>query len=251
MTPHFPFSFFVKTSFATLSYPNKTVSGLSESECAEACLYESDFDCLSVDYYWPTEYCMLSVASATSLGYSLTTNKYYNYYEKLVGECSFPAVGLEDGTVSLDDVSMSSFLGDTEDGPIGISKASIRLNSDGAWCSQELGDVNSISEWVQIEFNEFKIIGAVATQGFRHPDLDPIYVTQYYLKYTNATDQSWIEYEESGQTKIFEANTDQDTVVKNELAHPFVAKFVRLYPVACRNHPCLRLELYACRGWIW
>ena len=86
MSPDFPFSFFVQSPYSTLSYPNKTTSGLTQSECVESCLYAVDFNCLSVEYHQESTACLLSVASATSLATSLTTDKHYNYYEKLVGK---------------------------------------------------------------------------------------------------------------------------------------------------------------------
>lgn len=45
---------------------------------------------------------------------------------------------------------MSSYLGGNEDGPLGISKDHVRLNSDGGWCAKEQDDIDDITEWIQV-----------------------------------------------------------------------------------------------------
>ena len=88
-TSDFPFSFFVKTSFHSLSYENgtKEIIGISESDCAEECLYTPYGGCLSFDYYYPSSSCFIRTESKASLQQAnLTSNKYYNYYEKLTGK---------------------------------------------------------------------------------------------------------------------------------------------------------------------
>ena len=44
----------------------------------------------------------------------------------------------------------------------------------------------------------------------------------------------------------FSGNADKDTVVKQELDPPIVARFLRIYPLEYHNYPALRLELYGC-----
>ncbi|XP_071836879.1 uncharacterized protein [Apostichopus japonicus] len=162
------------------------------------------------------------------------------------GSCSNPAVGLEEGVISLDQISMSSYLGGNEDGPLGISKDHVRLNSDGGWCAKEQDDIDDINEWIQINFNEIKDIGGFASQGFNHPDIDPIYCSQFTVSYRESSDSAWTVYQEGGNDKIFDGNYDKNTAVVNMFAVPFRAIQIRIHPTACYNHPCVRLEIYGC-----
>ena len=47
---------------------------------------------------------------------------------------------------------------------------------------------------------------------------------------------------------VFEANTDQTTVVEQELPPTRPARFVRLYPQTWHRHISLRWEVMACSG---
>ena len=44
----------------------------------------------------------------------------------------------------------------------------------------------------------------------------------------------------------FSGNADMDTVVKQELEPPIIARFLRIYPLNYQTFPALRLELYGC-----
>ena len=46
--------------------------------------------------------------------------------------------------------------------------------------------------------------------------------------------------------QAFYGNADRNTVVKQELEPPIVARFLRIYPVKYNGRPALRLELYGC-----
>ncbi|XP_072169938.1 LOW QUALITY PROTEIN: uncharacterized protein [Diadema setosum] len=248
----FPFSFFTKSPYTGALYTNKTaeVAALNESECASACLYAHQVKCVAFEFDFGEEECFIVSDDDVARGINVTEMKESNYYTKLTGECPNPPVGLEDGTISLSQISMSSYLGGVENGPLDISRDHVRLNSPGGWCAGEVDDINNVTEWIQIDFNEPKVIGAVSTQGFDHPDLDAIYCSEYYLSYvySDGSGGTWSTYQESaGQTTIFTGNSDKNGIVNNTLANPITATSIRLHPTVCHNHPCMRLEFYGCR----
>ncbi|XP_071836986.1 uncharacterized protein [Apostichopus japonicus] len=145
-----PFSYFVKSPYAMATYNvTETITDVTESTCAEACLYSAEFKCLSFDFNFVDSICFLSTGNSSSIDGILEVNKDVNHFERLQGSCSNPAVGLEEGVISLDQISMSSYLGGNEDGPLGISKDHVRLNSDGGWCAKEQDDIDDITEWIQ------------------------------------------------------------------------------------------------------
>lgn len=95
-------------------------------------------------------------------------------------------------------------------------------------------------QWVQVAFDEVKVIVKVATQGNGEA------YRQWVTSYKVAVDSGGgLEYvlELDGTEKIFTGNTDADTVVENCVG--FVqASSVRLEAVTWNAHISLRWEVY-------
>ena len=51
-----------------------------------------------------------------------------------------------------------------------------------------------------------------------------------------------------GLLQVFVGNTDENTIVYNELNGSIVARYVRFQPTAWHNHISMRVELYGCKG---
>ena len=54
--------------------------------------------------------------------------------------------------------------------------------------------------------------------------------------------------------KVYQANSDQNTVVVNTLESPIEARFIRLHPQQWYGHISMRMELYGCAmitGMFW
>jgi hypothetical protein len=77
-----------------------------------------------------------------------------------------------------------------------------------------------------------------------------MYVTTYKLS-SSQLGENFDEYQENGNTKIFDANyeTMQGYVHKYYLNNPLAARFVRLHPLTWNVSIALRWEIYACAGW--
>ena len=52
----------------------------------------------------------------------------------------------------------------------------------------------------------------------------------------------------SGLLQVFVGNTDENTIVYNELNGSIVARYIRFQPTAWHNHISMRVELYGCKG---
>ena len=48
--------------------------------------------------------------------------------------------------------------------------------------------------------------------------------------------------------QVFVGNTDENTIVYNELNGSIVARYTRFQPTAWHNHISMRVELYGCKG---
>ena len=81
----------------------------------------------------------------------------------------------------------------------------------------------------------------VATQGRAD---NPQWVTAYHLQYT--TDGiNWLSVDSN---RLFAANTDQTTVVKNTLPNPVRARAIRIVPFTWVGHISMRAEVYILRN---
>jgi hypothetical protein len=99
---------------------------------------------------------------------------------------------------------------------------------------------NNDQQWVQVDLLKETNVTGVATQGRgRYPQ----WVTTYRILYSN-DGNTWTTYEEDGEIKVFDGNADENSVVKNDFANPFSARFVRLNPATWFGHVSLRMELY-------
>ncbi|XP_044773857.1 lactadherin isoform X2 [Neomonachus schauinslandi] len=120
-----------------------------------------------------------------------------------------------------------------------------RLDKQGkfnAWTAQ----TNDASEWLQVDLGSQRQVTGIITQGAR--DFGHIqYVAAYKVAYSNDS-INWAEYRDQGaiDSKIFPGNLDNNSHKKNMLEMPFLARFVRILPVAWHNRITLRVELLGC-----
>ncbi|KAL5004266.1 hypothetical protein ScPMuIL_017722 [Solemya velum] len=105
----------------------------------------------------------------------------------------------------------------------------------GAWVA-ETGDSN---QYIQVEFDDIKLITGVSTQG--RNGIYRQWVTEYSVLHS-ADGVTWLKVlDDDCNTMIFQGNADQNTLVKNELAHPFNAKFVRIQPTGWKVSISMRI----------
>nr|XP_060473426.1 lactadherin [Panthera onca] len=120
-----------------------------------------------------------------------------------------------------------------------------RLDKQGkfnAWTAQ----TNDASEWLQVDLGTQRQVTGIITQGAR--DFGHIqYVAAYKVAYSNNS-MNWTEYRDQGalDSKIFPGNLDNNSHKKNMFEMPFLARFVRVLPVAWHNRITLRVELLGC-----
>ncbi|XP_036211592.1 lactadherin isoform X3 [Myotis myotis] len=120
-----------------------------------------------------------------------------------------------------------------------------RLDQQGkfnAWTAEK----NSASEWLQIDLGSQKQVTGIITQGAR--DFGTIqYVAAYKVAHSN-DGLKWTEYKDPGAegSKIFPGNFDNNSHKRNMFETPFMARFVRVLPVAWHNRITLRVELLGC-----
>uniref|UniRef100_A0A673TPH3 Milk fat globule-EGF factor 8 protein n=1 Tax=Suricata suricatta TaxID=37032 RepID=A0A673TPH3_SURSU len=158
--------------------------------------------------------------------------------------CAEP-LGVKDGTVPDKQITASSTYRTWGLGAFSWYPYFARLDKQGkfnAWTAQ----TNDASEWLQVDLGSERQVTGVITQGAR--DFGHIqYVAAYKVAYSNDS-KSWIEYRDQGalDSKIFPGNLDNNSHKKNMFEMPFLARFVRILPVAWHNRITLRVELLGC-----
>ena len=48
--------------------------------------------------------------------------------------------------------------------------------------------------------------------------------------------------------KVFDGNTNMDSVVFHQVDPPIIARVIRFRPIAWKDHISMRVELYGCKG---
>uniref|UniRef100_A0AC11B3T7 Contactin associated protein 2 n=1 Tax=Ovis aries TaxID=9940 RepID=A0AC11B3T7_SHEEP len=102
-------------------------------------------------------------------------------------------------------------------------------------------------QWLQVNFGNRKQISAIATQG-RYSSSD--WVTQYRMLYSD-TGRNWKPYHQDGNIWAFPGNVNSDSVVRHDLQHPVIARYVRFVPLDWNGEGRigLRIEVYGCSYW--
>uniref|UniRef100_A0A8C6SDS1 Contactin associated protein like 2b n=1 Tax=Neogobius melanostomus TaxID=47308 RepID=A0A8C6SDS1_9GOBI len=103
------------------------------------------------------------------------------------------------------------------------------------------------SPWLQVDLGGRRDVVAVATQGrYGSPD----WTSRYQLLYSDSQ-RNWRPYLQDGNIWTFEGNVNSESVVRHELQHSIVARFLRLVPLSRSREGRIgvRLELYGCTYW--
>ncbi|XP_061925711.1 contactin-associated protein-like 2 isoform X1 [Entelurus aequoreus] len=101
--------------------------------------------------------------------------------------------------------------------------------------------------WLQVDLGARKQLVAIATQG-RYGSSD--WTSGYQLVYSD-TQRNWRPYLQDGNIWMFEGNVNSEDVVRHQLQHNILARYIRLVPrhKSQSGRVALRLELYGCSYW--
>ncbi|XP_039609246.1 contactin-associated protein-like 2a [Polypterus senegalus] len=102
-------------------------------------------------------------------------------------------------------------------------------------------------QWLQVDLGSRKQLTAIATQG-RYSSSD--WVTQFRLLYSD-TGRNWKPYHQDGNIWAFVGNTNTESVVRYDLQHSVVARYLRFVPLDWNGEGQigLRIEVYGCPYW--
>nr|XP_039262358.1 lactadherin-like isoform X3 [Styela clava] len=107
-------------------------------------------------------------------------------------------------------------------------------NDRGAWAAK----YNRVGEWLLVDLGKPTMVGGVISQG-RHDYVQWIKTFTISCGYSSSTLEP---IQESGFTKVFTANRDQDTKVINMFPSPISCRYIRVNPQSWNGHVSLRVE---------
>lgn len=153
--------------------------------------------------------------------------------------CSNSSMGIEKGTISINQITVSSEL-------VPATKDRIRLNTlatngqaNGGWASSYVDR----DQFIQIDFLRPENLTGVITQGENNLNN---WVTEYYIKYSmdEILWKSVVDY--NGKIKKFKGNFDSETAVANYFPHIIEARFLKIIPFSWNNWISMRIEVLGC-----
>ncbi|XP_060928388.1 inactive carboxypeptidase-like protein X2 [Limanda limanda] len=155
-----------------------------------------------------------------------------------------PPLGLESHRIEPDQLLASSM----SEYSFGPSRARLNMQGSddvdnmrgGAWCANSEDRIH----WFEIDARKDTEFTGVITQG-RDSRNESDYVTSYFLAFSNDS-REWTTIHDGYADWLFFANSDKDTPVMNQLAHPVVARYIRIIPQSWNGSLCMRLEVLGC-----
>ncbi|XP_072046707.1 retinoschisin-like [Amphiura filiformis] len=144
-------------------------------------------------------------------------------------------LGMEDGSISDDQISVSSVHGPT----FPVPKA--RYNSTTSWVPNSATDPDN--PWIQIDLIDSVFISGIVTQGTGYGGYQ-WWVTTLYLQYDIPGTGLVYVLDEQGNNKLFAANYDRIADAVIELDHTIETSILRIWIVGYNGVKALRFEIY-------
>ncbi|XP_068677063.1 uncharacterized protein [Montipora foliosa] len=152
------------------------------------------------------------------------------------------ALGMERGEIHDSQITASSQWDESHAAKLA------RLHNSGTFVNSWATRTNDANQWLQVDLGKISTFTGVATQGGksgRHRQ----WVTKYRIQYSdNGVNFHFYKTQRDTSPKLFDGNSDPDSVKYNRLNPSFTARYIRLLPVTWQRHISMRIELYGCRG---
>ncbi|CAH3127383.1 unnamed protein product [Pocillopora meandrina] len=145
------------------------------------------------------------------------------------------ALGLRQGIIKDSALSASSSLDEAHLANKG------RLNGSTGWCASD----NYRESYFEVDFGVAMKVSTLAIQGAED---GKGYIKSYIVNTKDYVDGPWTQYRQNDKTKVFLANVDFSSIVKNSFPSGLRGRYIRIRPKTWSDRPCLRLELYGCKS---
>lgn len=198
-------------------------------ECWVFC--DSEVTCQSYNYVKTGKICELNYITEEEKPEDFVQDETRFYMRKWKNRAVYTAVGVEDPHIIPDaQITASSYY-------LSYYPHMGRVNGVKGWCQK----TNTITDdYMQVDMGALRIVCAVATQGKKNGS----FVKSYRLSFTT-NGSSWSAYQEKNIDKVFQGNSDLNSIVQHTLNNPVQARYIRFYPVTFSTFPCMRVEVFA------
>ncbi|PFX23757.1 Thioredoxin domain-containing protein 3-like [Stylophora pistillata] len=149
-------------------------------------------------------------------------------------------LGMENGSIPPEAITASSELDDKHS----PSRARLNIKPEGELVGAWVPSQSDENQWLQVNLGKVTRLVKIATQGEAGESASR-HVKQFCVSYS-LQGEEFIPYTEDTVEKVFESNSDQDSIAYNSLRNPIVTQFVRLNPKTWNEDIALRVELYGC-----
>ena len=110
-----------------------------------------------------------------------------------------------------------------------------RMNSPQAWSAKE----SAVGQWMQMDTGSVQSISGLVTQGRRDQDE---WVTSYQVQ-VSSDSKDWIDV---GCGRVWEANRDRNSKVRNYFHEPVRARYIRVLPLSWHGYLSMRAGVLVC-----
>ncbi|XP_068752060.1 thioredoxin domain-containing protein 3 homolog isoform X3 [Montipora capricornis] len=148
-------------------------------------------------------------------------------------------LGMENGSIPDDAIKASSELDEQHN----ASRARLNANAEGekmgAWVPLQSDE----DQWLQVNLGKTTRLTKIAVQG--EAGDSSRHVKEFTVS-CSLDGEVFAPYREDNTEKVFEGNSDQETVVAVSLKSPIITQFVKLCPKTWNEGIALRTEFYGC-----
>ncbi|XP_030839000.1 uncharacterized protein LOC577099 [Strongylocentrotus purpuratus] len=107
------------------------------------------------------------------------------------------------------------------------------------------GKTNSDDFWYEVDLLAHTVITGLTIQGRMADGETDKRILTYSIQYSS-DGSTFVDYEESGSTTVFDGVTVGGTTVDETFSKAIIARKIRIIPITYSNKPSMRLELYGC-----
>ncbi|XP_028410605.1 von Willebrand factor-like [Dendronephthya gigantea] len=151
-----------------------------------------------------------------------------------VRTCKDPkALGMEDGKIPNSRLKASSQWSQS------WSPGHGRLHGGNCWIARSRDG----NQWMQVDFKYKATVTEILTQGRSGASQ---WVKSYTVGYSDDGTTFKTYKGSNGQDKVFSANSDRNSVVRQEISPVVVARFIRIQPKTWHSYISMRVEFYGC-----
>ncbi|XP_072043968.1 uncharacterized protein [Amphiura filiformis] len=159
--------------------------------------------------------------------------------------CEPGALGMQDGAITDNQITASSYHHEANSQTLTFEPWRARPSNTRYW--RPHADTLDMlqDQWIQVDFLKTVIITGIQTQGSDSVS-NKRWISNLKVQTGDSVDNLTNITDLSGNLQVFEANTDDNSIVTITFPQPITARYLRIIPTDCENNCGLRFEVTGC-----